>query len=178
VTCHPLLAAATIKGNESHLTVRSLSFLGGSGMRSRLFVCVLLSCASGAGFAKEPKAYQTGKLLQMVSVQCGTAEKDAMSVPGEMLGSDTGTKKTQQLLCQEYVLETQDVLYHIRPRNEKHAVLLPIGGQAQFRLQKDRMLLRVQDIDDKEREYVVISITPRTDSSTADSRPVHLNHLQ
>jgi len=145
-------------------------------MRSKMLLGVVLICASLA-FAKQPKAYDTGKLMQMVSVQCGTAEKDSASLAGEMLGSDSGTKKTQQLLCQEYVLETEHVVYHIRPRNEKHAVLLPIGAQAQFRLQKDRMLLRVEDLDSKEREYVVISITPRTDSSTADAAP-RLNHLQ
>ena len=145
-------------------------------MRSRLFLCGLLMCASA--FAKEPKAYQMGTLMQMVSVQCGTAEKDSGSLAGEMLGTDSGTKKTQPLLCQEYVLETEHVVYHIRPKNEKHAALLPIGQQAQFRLQKDKMLLRVEDLDEKEREYVVISITPRTDSSTADATPAHVNHLQ
>jgi hypothetical protein len=146
-------------------------------MRSKIYLSLMLACACLA-FAKEPKAYDTGKLMQMVSVQCGTAEKDSTSFAGEMLGTDSGTKKTQQLLCQEYVLETEHVVYHIRPRNEKHAVLLPIGVQAQFRLQKDRMLLRVEDLDGKEREYVVISITPRMDTSTADAAPARVNHLQ
>ena len=146
-------------------------------MRSNALFCVVLACSS-LMFAKEPKAYQTGKLMQMVSVQCGTAEKDSTSLAGEMLGTDSGTKKTRPLMCQEYVLETEHVVYHIRPRNEKHAVLLPIGEQAQFRLQKDRMLLRVEDLDGKEREYVVISITPRTDSNTTEATLPRLNHLQ
>lgn len=146
-------------------------------MRSKAFFCAILAC-SALAFAKEPRAYQTGKLMQMVSVQCGTAEKDSTSFAGEMLGTDSGTKKTKQLLCQEYVIETDHIVYHIRPKDEKHAVLLPIGEQAQFRLQKDRMLLRVEDLDGKEREYVVISITPRTDSNTADAAPQRVNHLQ
>jgi len=146
-------------------------------MRSKVFLCVVLICASVA-FAKEPQAYQTGTLIQMISVQCGTAEKDSTGLAGGMISSDSGTKKTQKLLCQEYVLETEHVIYHIRPRNEKHAVLLPVGERAEFRLQKERMLLRVEDADGKEREYVVISITPRTDSSSADAFPAHVNHLQ
>jgi hypothetical protein len=146
-------------------------------MRSKVFLCVVLICASVA-FAKEPQAYQTGTLIQMISVQCGTAEKDSTGLAGGMISSDSGTKKTQKLLCQEYVLETEHVIYHIRPRNEKHAVLLPVGERAEFRLQKERMLLRVEDADGKEREYVVISITPRTDSSSADALPAHVNHLQ
>jgi hypothetical protein len=137
----------------------------------------MLGLASAA-YAKEPKPYQTGKLLQMDSVQCGMAEKDAKSFAGEMLGTDSGSKKTHELLCQEYVLQAERVIYRIRPRDEKHPVLLPVGERAQFRLQKDKMLLRVEDLDSKEREYIVVSMTPRTDSSTADATPSRLNHLQ
>jgi hypothetical protein len=140
-------------------------------------LCVILGIASAA-CAKEPKAYQTGKLLQMDSVQCGMAEKDAKSFTGEMLGTDSGSKKTQEVLCQEYVLQAERVIYRIRPRDEKHPVLLPVGEQAQFRLRKDKMLLRVEDLDGKEREYIVVSMTPRADSSTADATPSRLNHLQ
>jgi hypothetical protein len=146
-------------------------------MRSRWMLCLMLGLASAA-YAKEPKPYQTGKLLQMDSVQCGMAEKDAKSFAGEMLGTDSGSKKTHELLCQEYVLQAERVIYRIRPRDEKHPVLLPVGERAQFRLQKDKMLLRVEDLDSKEREYIVVSMTPRTDSSTADATPSRLNHLQ
>ena len=146
-------------------------------MRSKLALCAVLTLAS-ATFAKEPKPYQTGKLLQMDSVQCGTAEKDATSLAGEMLGTDSGSKKTHELLCQEYVLQSDHVIYRIRPRDEKHPVLLPVGEQAQFRLQKDKMLLRVEDLDNKEREYIVVSMTPRSDSSTADASISRINHLQ
>src|ERR1700751_1740128 len=146
-------------------------------MRSKLVLCVVLGLASAA-YAKEPKHYQSGKLLQMDSVLCGTAEKDAKSLAGEMLGTDSGSKKTQEVLCQEYVLQAARVIYRIRPRDEKHPVLLPVGEQAQFRLQKDKMLLRVEDLDGKEREYIVVSMTPRSDSSTAEAAPSRLNHLQ
>ena len=140
-------------------------------------MCMILGLASAA-YAKDPKAYQSGKLLQMDSVQRGVAEKDAKSFAGEMLGTDSGSKKTQELLGQEYVLESERVIYRIRPRDEKHPVLLPVGEQAQFRLQKDKMLLRVEDLDGKEREYIVVSMTPRRDSNPADATAVRLNHLQ
>lgn len=146
-------------------------------MRSKLALCAVLGLASAA-FAKDPKPYQTGKLLQMDSVQCGTAEKDATSFAGEMLGTDSGSKKTHELLCQEYLLQSERVLFRIRPRDEKHPVLLPVGEQAQFRLQKDKMLLRVEDLDSKEREYIVVSMTPRSDSSTAEAEAPRPNHLQ
>ena len=153
------------------------TFLGVRGMGSKVMMCMILGLASAA-YAKDPKAYQSGKLLQMDSVQCGVAEKDAKIIAGEMLGTDCGSKKTQEPLGQQYVLQSERVIYRIRPRDEKHPVLLPVGEQAQFRLQKDKMLLRVEDLDGKEREYIVVSMTPRSDSNTADAAPVRLNHLQ
>src|SRR5579863_8233606 len=146
-------------------------------MRAKWMLCVVVGLASAA-FAKEPKSYQTGKLMQMDSVQCGSAEKDSTSFAGEVLGTDSGHKKTEQVLCQEYVLQAERVIYRIRPHDEKHPVLLPVGDQAQFRLEKDKMLLRVIDLDNKEREYIVVSIMPRSDASTADAVPARLNHLQ
>jgi hypothetical protein len=145
-------------------------------MRTKIALCAVLGLASAA-FAKDPKPYQTGRLLQMDSVQCGTSEKDGQSFAGEMLGTDSGSKKTKEVLCQEYLLQAERIIYRIRPRDEKHPVLLPVGEQAQFRLQKDKMLLRVEDLDSKEREYIVVSMTPRSDSSTAEAGS-HVNHLQ
>jgi hypothetical protein len=54
-------------------------------------------------------------------------------------------------------------------------VLLPIGEKAQFRLDKDKMRLRVEDADDKEREYIVISMVPKEsekESKVSGLRPV------
>jgi hypothetical protein len=142
--------------------------------KSLVLASILLAATA---YAKEPKAYQSGMLLQMDSVQCGMDEKDAKSFTGEIVGTDSGHKKTQELLCQEYLLRAEKVIYRIRPRDTKHPVLLPVGERAQFRLEKDKMLLRVEDLDSKERDYIVVSMTPRGDS-TADSSPARLNHLQ
>lgn len=146
-------------------------------IRSKLMLSIVLALSLLAS-AKDPKPYQTGKLMQMDSVPCGTAEKDSTTVAGEMLGRDAGSKKTHEILCQEYVLQTERVVYRIRPRDDKQPVLLPVGEQAQFRMEKDKMLLRVEGVDSKERAYLVVSMTPRSDSSTADAYPVRLNHLQ
>lgn len=116
-------------------------------------------------YAKDVKPRQSGKLLQMESVACGVDENSGNSLAGQLIGTDSAHKKTHELLCQEYVLQSERVIYRIRPRDEKHPVLLPVGEQAQFRLQKDKMILRVEDLDDKDREYTVVSMTPREDSS-------------
>jgi hypothetical protein len=132
-------------------------------MRYRsVFLAAMLLAATA--YAKDLKAYQDGKLLQMDSVQCGTDEKDAKK------------GKTHELLCQEYLVQSEQVIYRVRPKDDKHAALLPIGQNAQFRLEKNKMLLRIEG-ENKEREYVVVSIKPRGDS-TADATPTRVNHLQ
>lgn len=121
---------------------------------------------ASAAYGKEPKPYHSGKLLQMESVACGVDENSGKTFAGEVLGTDSAHKKTHELLCQEYVLQSDKVIYRIRPRDEKHPVLLPVGEQAQFRMEKDKMVLRVEDMDSKDRDYIVVSMTPREDSSS------------
>lgn len=126
--------------------------------------------------AREPKHYQSGKLVKMQSVKCGTDAKDAKSLAGEVLGTDSQHMKTRELLCQEYMLATSSVTYTIRPKEEKHPALLPIGNLAQFRLDKDKLLLRVEDYDDKEREYEVISMTPNDEAASNTAATTSLSN--
>ena len=132
-------------------------------MKFRVAFAILLMAS--LAFAKDPKPRQSGKLLQMESVACGVDENSGKSFAGELIGTDAAHKKTHELLCQEYVLQADRVIYRIRPRDEKHPVLLPVGEQAQFRMEKDKMILRVEDLDDKDRQYTVVSMTPRDDAS-------------
>jgi hypothetical protein len=97
------------------------------------------------------------------------AEKDAKSLAGELLGADSDNKKSEEVLCQEYVLQTDAVVYRVRPRDDKHPPLLPIGSHAQFRIEKDKMVLHVEDVDNKDRDYVVVSMTPRTENTAANA---------
>jgi hypothetical protein len=122
-----------------------------------LAVCLLFA---GVCSAKEHD-YQTGTLIRMDSTTCGTQEKGSKTVAGEILGTDGQHKQTQEMLCQEYVLQSDHVVYRIRPKDDKHPALLPIGETAQFRINKDKLILRVPESDGKEREYIVVSMTPR-----------------
>lgn len=136
-------------------------------MRVKVLLTTLL--LASMAYAREPKQYQSGVLMQMDSVQCGYDEKDGQNLAGEMLGSDSSHHKTHALMCQEYVLRSDRMVFHIRPKDDKHPVILPIGGIALFRMEKDKMILRSEDLDDKDRDYTVISIVPREDYKTADA---------
>lgn len=134
-------------------------------MKRTIALAVLLVAANV--HAKDKPVYERGTLLQMESTSCGYAEKGSKTLAGEILGTDGEHKKTQEVLCQEYVLRSDRLIYRIRPKDDKHPMLLPVGEAAEFRIHKDKMLLRVPESDEKEREYIVVSITQRADAPEA-----------
>src|SRR5713101_6368288 len=91
-------------------------------MKSKILITAMLFASLAQ--AKEPKAHQNGTLLQMDSAECGVDENSGKSVVGELVGTDSAHKKTHALLCQEYLLQSDTVIYRIRPVDEKHPVLL------------------------------------------------------
>ncbi|MGB6431298.1 MAG: hypothetical protein WBF06_12000 [Candidatus Acidiferrales bacterium] len=113
--------------------------------------------------AKDP-VYDRGTLLSMDSQACGSTEVGGKSVAGEILGTDSGKKTTQQILCQDYVLQSDRIVYHIRLKDAKHPILLPVGDAVEFRIEKSSLFLRDPESGQKEREYIVVSMTPRTDA--------------
>jgi hypothetical protein len=134
-------------------------------MKRTLALVVLLIAVSTA-FAKEPVFHQQGIITNMDAVECGVDENSGKTFAGEVLGTDSGHMKRRELLCQEYVLKADHIMYRIRPRDEKHPVLLPVGERADFRIKKDKLLLSIPELDEKEREYSVTSmqmIAPQAD---------------
>ncbi|MDP9147077.1 MAG: hypothetical protein M3N22_05415 [Acidobacteriota bacterium] len=139
---------------------------------------VLTATCATFTLAKDQPAYQNGVLLQMDSTSCGYAEKGSKTLAGEILGTDDQHKKTQEVLCQEYILQSSQLIFRIRPKDDKHPSLLPIGESAQFRIHKDKLLLRVPESDGKEREYIVVSMTPRSDASGGSQSASKIAPLQ
>ena len=134
-------------------------------MKITTCVLVFLACAA-ISTAKERTDYQNGKIVQMDSAACGVQEKGNKTVAGEIFGTDGEHKKTQEILCQEYTLQSDRVVYRIRPKDDKHPALLPVGETAHFRLHKDKLILQVPEADGKEREYIVVSMIPRQDTTS------------
>ena len=138
-------------------------------MKKYRLAVVCLTLLTSVAYAKEPRFYQKGRLMGMEAVSCGYAEDSGKTFKGQILGTDGGHKNTKEMLCQEYVLRTDQVIYRIRPRDEKHPILLPVGETAEFRIQKDRLFLKITELENKERDYSVVSITPVGDL-TADKK--------
>jgi hypothetical protein len=111
-------------------------------MKVTLALILTLGLAAMAANAKE-SASQQGTIVSMNAVPCGTQEKRH--------------KKSREMLCHEYVLQTDTMEYHIREKEEKHSELLPIGEQAEFRIDKDKIKLRMAAGKSKERDFLVVS---------------------
>lgn len=127
--------------------------------RSIILFTALFLCTSFS-WGQDPKPLQSGKLLKMEPVPCHASQK------------------AQEARCQIYLLESDSVVFHIRPKAAKNAPVLPVGERAQFRIANGNILLHMDGIDSREREYIVVSMSPRTESDSADASPAHLNHLQ
>jgi len=131
-------------------------------------VCAgLILFAAPALLAKDPPSFDKGVLLSMNSTSCGYAEKDGKTITGQIIGTDSAHKNMQEVLCQEYVLQSDRKIYRLRPKDTKHPVLLPVGESVNFRIHKDMLLLRDPEGDKKEREYIVVSIQQRPDEKEA-----------
>jgi hypothetical protein len=134
-------------------------------MRILLSVVLLM----GTALAGEVRNYISGELQEMSSVECGYDEKSGKGFAGALIGTDSGSRKMREALCQEYTLVSDKVTYRIRPKKEKKPDLLPVGEPVEFRIKKDKLILRVRELDDKEREFLVVSMTPRTTAQAKKS---------
>jgi hypothetical protein len=138
-------------------------------VRNFILVGTLALVSASVALAKDPPSYDKGTLLSMDSSMCGTAEKGSKTVAGEILGTDGEHKNTEEVLCQEYVLQGERIVYHIRPVDMKHPMLLPVGDSVQYRVKKDKMYVLDREDDKKEREYSVVSMRVREDVKDSHS---------
>lgn len=136
-------------------------------MRKGLLAAGLVLAMATVVTAKDRPSYDRGVLLSMDSSSCGMVEKGAKTITGELLGTDGQHKSTQEVLCQEYVLQGDRLVYHIRPLDVKHPMLLPVGDTIQYRIHKDKMYVLDREGDTKERKYSVVSIEVRPDVKDA-----------
>jgi hypothetical protein len=133
-------------------------------MKTKMGLAVLLLASMAQ--AQEPKKYHTGQLLQMESLQCTVFE----NASHETDAADT-------TLCQEYVLQGDNVLFHLRAKDAKHPVLLPVGKDVDYRVEEDRFYLHLTGTDRKEHQYLVLSMEPR-EKVTQAVQTAKVNHLQ
>lgn len=120
-----------------------------------------LSMLDPAGAAaKSKKKPPRGMIESMESLPCGVKQKGLNGL-GSVWGSVGVTSvSSNEKLCPQYLFRTDELEYHIRPKDTKHPAILPIGHEAEFKIKKDEIFLKVPDGDHKTRAYHVISMEP------------------
>ena len=101
---------------------------------------------------------------------CGANQKGFTGL-GTLWASSGITKTTSnEKLCPQYLLRTDEMGYQIRPKNLKHATLLPVGQEGEFKIKKNQMFLSFPDGQDrKSREYQVVGMIPNRPAAEGDT---------
>lgn len=121
---------------------------------------LLLSVSPLSAGDKKKKHPERGMLENMEAVPCG-AKEHGLAGLGAIYGSVGITHvNSDEKLCPQYLLRTDEMEYHIRPVDGKHPVILPVGHEGVFKIRKDHLYLKVPDGDRKTRAYQVVSMKP------------------
>jgi hypothetical protein len=115
---------------------------------------------------KKKNGIERGILEKMAAVPCG-AKQTGLAGLGALWGSAGITHiSSNEKLCPQYLLRTDEMDYEIRPIDLKHATILPIGREGEFKIKKNEMVLTMTEGSDKKaRSYEVISMNPATPDS-------------
>jgi hypothetical protein len=137
-----------------------------------LIAMLVLAVAVPAGAGKK-KHGARGMIEKMEAVPCGAKEKGITGLGSVFASAGIEHVNSDEKLCPQYLLRTDEMDYHIRPLDKKHPVILPVGQEGEFRIDKDRLYLRAPDGDRKTRPYQVVAMKPTGgDQDKSTAKPV------
>jgi hypothetical protein len=133
-------------------------------------IITLILLVALPGLAGERKKHADRAMIEkMDAVPCGAHER-GLSGLGSLWASVGVTHvNSDEKLCPQYLLRTDDMEYQVRPVGQKHPVLLPVGQEGEFKVKKDEMDMRIPDGDRKMRHYQVVAMKPIDHSGTPSS---------
>ncbi|HXN99471.1 MAG TPA: hypothetical protein VN881_10390 [Candidatus Acidoferrales bacterium] len=141
--------------------------------RTIIVLLVLISAIPLSADDKKKKDVGRGILEKMEAVPCG-AKQRGLSGLGTLWGSAGITHvNSNEKLCPQYLLRTDDMDYEIRPIDLKHATILPVGTEGEFTIKKNEMILTMPEGGDrKTRSYEVVAMNPANpDTGPKSSSP-------
>jgi len=135
-------------------------------MRGRDFLFAIFALSLFAlwsaipGFAGDKKHIQRVMIEKMEAVPCGAKEHGVTGLGSVWASVGITSVNSDEKLCPQYMLRTDDMEYHVRPMDHKHPRLLPIGQEGEFKIHKDVVEMRIPDGDHKQRRYQVVAMKP------------------
>jgi hypothetical protein len=126
-----------------------------------LAAAALIAAAPISAGKKKKNEEQRALLEKMDAVPCGAQQKGLSGLGSFWASVGVTHIDSNEKLCPQYLLRTDDMDYRVRPTNLKHPDVLPIGHEVTFKIKKDRMYLNVPDSSIKSgAPYQVVSIEP------------------
>jgi hypothetical protein len=141
-------------------------------MNIKTFVILALAVASTvplSAYGKKKDQPVRGMLEKMEAVPCGAKQRGLTGLGSVWASAGITHVNSDEKLCPEYLLRTDEMEYHIRPMDAKHDVVLSVGHEGEFTVKNDRMFLKVDDGDRKTRTYRVVSANPTNATSEGQS---------
>jgi hypothetical protein len=136
---------------------------------SAVIIALALTCIFPINAsAKKKKVAPRGMLESMQSIPCGAKHRGLAGI-GSLYGSVGITHvNSDEKLCPQYLVRTDDMDYEIRPKNTKHAAILPVGQEVELKIKKDHVDVKVAD-GGKAMTYIVVAMRPAGQDDSAQS---------
>jgi hypothetical protein len=141
--------------------------------KSSIIAMLVLAFAMPAVAGKKKQA-ERGMIEKMEAVPCGAKQKGITGLGSVIASAGIEDVNSDEKLCPQYLLRSDEMEYHIRPMDKKHPVILPVGQEGEFRIDKDRLYLKVSEGDRKTRPYQVVAMKPTGgDEDKATGKPIN-----
>jgi hypothetical protein len=125
-----------------------------------LLVIVLVGGIPAHAGGKKKTESGRAMLEKMEAVPCGAKQRGLTGLGSFWASVGVTSVNSNEKLCPQYLLRTDEMDYRIRPMDLKHPVVLPIGHEIVFKIKKDRMFVQDPDGDKKMRSYEVVAMEP------------------
>lgn len=119
---------------------------------------VLVSALPMVAGGKKKKVAPRAMLEKMEAVPCGAKQRGLSGLGTIWASAGITHVNSDEKLCPQYLLRTDDMDYEIRPTDAKHPTVLPVGQEVEIKLKNDKMM--VKDPDGKTRSYKVVAMRP------------------
>lgn len=135
-------------------------------IRTALVVLLVVGAIPLSTNAGKKKELERGMLEKMEAVPCGAKERGFTGLGSIWASAGITHVDSNEQLCPQYLLRTDEMDYEIRPTDGKHPVVLPVGHEGEFKIKKDVMLLKFEDGDGKTRTYKVVAENPNSNGNS------------
>src|ERR1700688_4749036 len=103
-------------------------------IKTSLVVALLLVAAIPVSAGGKKKSQPERAMLEkMEAVPCGAKEKGITGLGTVWASAGITHVNTDEKLCPQYMVISDEMEYHIRPTDKKHPVVLPVGHEIEFK---------------------------------------------